>query len=126
MHGRSARYPCSCSVCSAATLRLFLAGSEAHISAQRFTFVDALRGLAALSVVLYHAYEGGHIAGLLAHLPAWATHLLRQGGMGVAVFLVLSGVVISHSVAGSRVSLSFVGRFMLRDRSGLSRRIGLL
>jgi peptidoglycan/LPS O-acetylase OafA/YrhL len=93
---------------------LFVAGAEAHISTRRFAFVDALRGLAALSVVLYHAYEGSHIAGLLAHLPAWVTHLLRQGGIGVAVFFVLSGFVISHSVARSRVTLPFVGRFMLR------------
>jgi peptidoglycan/LPS O-acetylase OafA/YrhL len=84
------------------------------MSTQRFAFVDALRGFAALSVVLYHAYEGGHITGLLAHLPAWVTHLLKQGGIGVAVFFVLSGFVISHSVAGSRVTLPFVGRFMLR------------
>jgi peptidoglycan/LPS O-acetylase OafA/YrhL len=52
--------------------------AEAHISTQRFAFVDALSGLAALSVVLYHAYEGGHIAGLLAQLPAWVTHLLGK------------------------------------------------
>jgi peptidoglycan/LPS O-acetylase OafA/YrhL len=93
---------------------LFVAGADAHISTQRFAFVDALRGLAALSVVLYHSYEVGHIAGLLAHLPAWVTHLLRQGGIGVAVFFVLSGFVIPHSVARSRVTLPFVGRFMLR------------
>jgi peptidoglycan/LPS O-acetylase OafA/YrhL len=93
---------------------LLVAGAEAHISTQRFAFVDALRGFAALSVVLYHAYEGSHITGLLAHLPAWVTHLLRQGGVGVAVFFVLSGFVISHSIARSRVTLPFVGRFMLR------------
>jgi hypothetical protein len=54
-------------------LRSFVAGAEAHLSTQRFVFVDALRGLAALSVGLH---EGSHIAGLLEHLPAWVTHLL--------------------------------------------------
>jgi peptidoglycan/LPS O-acetylase OafA/YrhL len=42
-------------------------------------------------------------------------HLLRQqGDIGIAVFFVLSGFVISHSVARSRVTFPFVGRFMLR------------
>ncbi len=81
---------------------------------QRFTFVDALRGIASLSVVLYHAAEGRHINGLLALLPSWVATVLKQGGLGVAVFFVLSGFVIAHSVAQSRVTLSFVGRFMLR------------
>ena len=91
-----------------------MASASAYVSNQRFMFVDALRGLAALSVVLYHAYEGGHITNLLEHLPTWVTLLLRQGGIGVAVFFVLSGFVISHSVANSRATLPFVGRFMLR------------
>ncbi len=81
---------------------------------QRFTFVDALRGIASLSVVLYHAAEGGHITGLLALLPSWVAQALKQGGLGVAVFFALSGFVIAHSVAKSRVTYSFVGRFMLR------------
>ncbi len=68
-----------------------MTGAGANISARRFAFVDALRGFAALSVVLYHADEGGHITGLLAHLPAWVAHVLRQGGVGVAVFFVLRG-----------------------------------
>ena len=91
-----------------------MAGAEARISTQRFALVGALRGFAALFVVLHHASEGGHVTGLLAHLPVWVPHLLKQGDVGVAVFLVLSGFVISHSVARSRVTLPFVGRFMLR------------
>jgi peptidoglycan/LPS O-acetylase OafA/YrhL len=81
---------------------------------KRFTFVDALRGIASLSVVLYHAAEGRHITGLLALLPSWVAQVLKQGGLGVAVFFVLSGFVIAHSVAKSRITFSFVGRFMLR------------
>lgn len=81
---------------------------------RRFAFIDALRGFASLSVVLYHAYEGGHIAGVLALLPAWVARVLKQGDLGIAVFFVLSGFVIAHSVAGSRVTFSFAGRFMLR------------
>jgi peptidoglycan/LPS O-acetylase OafA/YrhL len=81
---------------------------------QRFALIDALRGIAALAVVFYHAYEGGHITGLLALLPTWVAALLKHGALGVPVFFVLSGFVISHSVVRSRVTFSFVGRFMLR------------
>lgn len=80
----------------------------------RFAFVDALRGIASLGVVMFHAAEGRHITGLLALLPGWVSQVLKQGGLGVAVFFALSGFVIAHSVAGSRVTFSFVGRFMLR------------
>lgn len=80
----------------------------------RFVFLDALRGLAALAVVLYHAYEGGHIAGLAPFLPGWLLTALGHGSLGVAVFFVLSGFVISHSVEGDRVTPAYFGRFMLR------------
>jgi hypothetical protein len=52
---------------SAAALRLCVAGAEAHLSTQRFTLVDALRGFAALFVVLHYTYEGSHVTGLMAH-----------------------------------------------------------
>jgi hypothetical protein len=48
-----------------------VAGAEAHISTQRFAFVDALRGLAALSVVLYHASKAAISPASWAHLPTW-------------------------------------------------------
>lgn len=80
----------------------------------RFVFVDALRGLAALSVVVYHAFEGGHIDGLARYLPGWFLTALGHGSLGVAVFFVLSGFVIAHSVQGDRVTFGYFGRFMLR------------
>ena len=80
----------------------------------RFTFVDGLRGVAALSVVLYHSVVGGHISVLLAGLPAWFSLGLSFGEFGVAVFFALSGFVIAHSTSTVRMTAPCVIRFMLR------------
>jgi hypothetical protein len=126
VHGRSAWHSCPCSVRSAAALRQVMIGAEAHTSTRRFTLVDALRGFAAFFVMLHHASQNDHVNGLMAQVSAWVPHVLEQGDSGVAVFFVLSGFVISHSVARSRITLPFVGRFMLRRSLRHELRIGLL
>lgn len=67
----------------------------------RIAFLDALRGFAAVSVMLHHYGEriGWH----------------NIGNMGVPIFFTLSGFVIAMSL-GSRPerSLSFLGRFALK------------
>jgi peptidoglycan/LPS O-acetylase OafA/YrhL len=80
----------------------------------RFKFVDALRGIAALSVVLFHAEEAKHIDALLDLLPRIIRSILQQGQFGVAIFFVVSGFVIAHSVFDRDVTWPFAGRFMLR------------
>jgi peptidoglycan/LPS O-acetylase OafA/YrhL len=81
---------------------------------QRFVFVDGLRGIAAMWVVLFHSAAGGHIPGLLAAMPVWLAAVIKNGHLGVSIFFVLSGFVIAHSVYGERSTISFVARFMLR------------
>lgn len=85
-----------------------------QVKPERFTVVHALRGLAALWVVLFHVSEAGHIAGLRSQLPSWADIIFTAGHLGVAIFFALSGFVITHSVAGASITAGYLGRFALR------------
>ena len=81
----------------------------------RFYLIDALRGIAALWVVLYHAYEGGHIDRLLSKIPDLLTIILfEKGHYGVPIFFVISGFVMAHSLNKDRVNLSYFGKFVIR------------
>jgi peptidoglycan/LPS O-acetylase OafA/YrhL len=80
-----------------------------------FYFLDALRGIAALWVVLYHAEAGGHLGALTAYFPSWLTLVLfRSGHLGVAVFFVLSGFVIAHSLRNTKIDFASSQNFMMR------------
>src|SRR3712207_5527361 len=82
---------------------------------KRFSFIDGLRGLAALSLVIYHAAVAGPVTELLAALPRWvAWSIEHSAGIRVAVFFVLSGFVIAYSLDGKAVTMHMVGRFALR------------
>lgn len=81
---------------------------------QRFVFVDALRGIAALWVVLYHMFEAKHVADLELMLPKWIGQMIHTGYVGVDIFFVLSGFVITHAVGRQRVDASYVGWFVIR------------
>ncbi len=76
---------------------------DAH-TAERFEVLDALRGICALLVALYHFQANGLIAQSL---------LVQNGWLFVDYFFVLSGFVIAHSY-GTRLAEDAVsiGRFM--------------
>jgi len=80
-----------------------------------FPLIQALRGLAAMWVLLFHIGKGGYVAGVTAHLPAPIGYLLFDyGSAGVAVFFVLSGFVIRHSLAARSMDARGYGRFVAR------------
>jgi peptidoglycan/LPS O-acetylase OafA/YrhL len=82
---------------------------------ENFTLVQALRGIAALWVVLFHLEKQGAIGGLTAHVPAQLSYAaFGYGSAGVAVFFVLSGFVIAHSLNGKEMTPAELGRFALR------------
>jgi peptidoglycan/LPS O-acetylase OafA/YrhL len=82
---------------------------------ENFTLVQGLRGLAALWVVLFHLQKTTAISGLSAHLNPWLDYsIFGYGRAGVAVFFVLSGFVIAHSLHQKPMSGRDFGRFALR------------
>ncbi len=81
----------------------------------KFTLVQALRGIAALWVVLFHAAEGEHLEAIRAATPTWLFDAVFEAGhFGVSIFFALSGFVIAHSLRHADATPRYVGRFILR------------
>ncbi|TGD72326.1 acyltransferase [Mangrovimicrobium sediminis] len=81
----------------------------------RFHLIDALRGVAALWVVFFHAYEGGHLPQLTELLPHFLVlFIFEWGDAGVPIFFVISGFVIAHSITKDEVDGKYILRFAVR------------
>ena len=83
------------------------------MTAARIANIDGLRFIAAVAVIVFHfAYRGTP-----AHempdldLPAWLIGMAKYGYLGVSLFFIISGFVITYSAAG-RTPIAFaVARF---------------
>jgi peptidoglycan/LPS O-acetylase OafA/YrhL len=88
-------------------------------SGSRFAFIDGLRGLAALSIVLFHIwwYEPDPRA-TLEMAPQFINEALRGTRAAVQVLLVISGFVIAYTLRNSWFTVSevwsFLGRRLVR------------
>lgn len=84
-------------------------------STNRFAFLDALRGLAAISIVGYHIlrYEPDPKSAA-AILPMPVEIWWRYGWVGVQLLLVISGFVIAYSFRDGGVTWRSVGNFLVR------------
>src|SRR5262245_44222872 len=84
-----------------------------HKREGRFVFIDGLRGIAALSVVLYHFNEA-----VIRQSARWVPHVveavLHRGFLGVEIFFVISGFVIAFSVRDGNYTPGYLFRFCLR------------
>jgi peptidoglycan/LPS O-acetylase OafA/YrhL len=86
-----------------------------------FYFLDALRGIAAVWVVLFHAQLGDRLDHLSQFLPTWISlPVLEWGSLGVAIFFVLSGFVIAHSLRTARITFLYFRQFSLRRLARLT------
>jgi peptidoglycan/LPS O-acetylase OafA/YrhL len=69
---------------------------SAQVIGRRLALLDALRGCAAMAVVLYHIY-GNLAESVQGWIPSILTNLIQLGFLGVPIFFVLSDCVISCS-----------------------------
>jgi peptidoglycan/LPS O-acetylase OafA/YrhL len=81
---------------------------------RRFTYVDALRGLAALAVAGGHFYSGLWTPRTGPLFPRPLHQVLTHGNVGVEIFFVISGFVMAYSLRQARIGPRFFGLFLLR------------
>lgn len=89
-----------------------MSSAVSTLAAPRLPQLDALRGLAALYVVVYHvmALPEPHLA-----VPAWAQPLIAMGGSGVVLFFVMSAFSLSltwprHAASGAALRSFYLSR----------------
>ena len=73
-----------------------------------------MRGVAVLAVIFYHLHGVLTHDGKTALFGPVLDWLCEQGYLGVEVFFVLSGFVITHALRPLRLSPAVAGKFMLR------------
>ncbi|MEP3605002.1 MAG: acyltransferase, partial [Gilvibacter sp.] len=83
------------------------------ISRTRLKGADGLRGFAALWVVLFHIWGA-----VQRRDTEWVPHVIERffdlGFLGVDIFFVLSGFVITYSLIGKPIDYYFVPKFIMR------------
>lgn len=90
-------------------------GSMMRTENTSFTTIQGLRGLAALWVVLFHLYKSAPVSAFTNALPSPFTYaIFGYGSAGVAVFFVISGFVIAHSLNGKRLDGRAFGLFVAK------------
>lgn len=83
-----------------------------HTPQIRFKFLDSLRGIAALSVVLFHMHA---LFGITSYsFPVYLDYILSNGSLGVQIFFVLSGFVIAYSIRNANFTFKFLLDFFVR------------
>lgn len=91
--------------------------TDAALSSRRNNTIDAFRGIAILGVLVYHYSlrwaPPWNVANLYGYQHAWPDWLVL-GALGVHVFFVISGLVITMTVLRSKSALEFAVRRFAR------------
>lgn len=84
------------------------------LTGARFAFIDGVRGLVAVWIMLFHAFAGGHVVHLETALPHFLDAFVHMAPVGIVVFFVISGFVIAYALGSRRLDLREAGRFLAR------------
>jgi len=78
---------------------------------KRLDFVDSLRGLAALYVILFHMVL---VPTTKLILPKWLEPLIMNGGTGVTLFFIISAFTLCYTLQFQRNENNYLRKFYLR------------
>jgi len=89
--------------------------NSTSISTSRIKFIDGLRAIAVLLVVFFHFYfqqiaEGGKYD----VVPSFLQAVFQFGNMGVYIFFVISGFIISYVTFDQVTNWPYIAKFILR------------
>ncbi len=89
---------------------------EPNVKEIHFHFLDSLRGIAAVWVVLFHIYVQSEslVRPFLESLPFLIRHYCFEVTYGVPIFFVLSGFVMAHSLRKAQYTAAYFWNFMIR------------
>lgn len=85
---------------------------------ERYHTVDALRGIAALSVAVFHL-SGHSFEGTDSALTALLSAIFQYGYLGVPIFFVISGFVIAATLNPPDVNFHYIGKFVAKRATRL-------
>jgi peptidoglycan/LPS O-acetylase OafA/YrhL len=83
-------------------------------SNERYHFIDGLRGIAALLVLVFHIWHNAGLSEVAKSFPRWLDATFMTFGNGVDIFFVISGFVIAHSIRNMTVTPARAANFALR------------
>ena len=76
---------------------------------QRIKYLDGLRGIAILLVILYHAFGGNGYNGVIHYGGSFSDVLFfKFGYLGVQLFFLISGFVILMTLEKSKSFIHFI------------------
>lgn len=81
---------------------------------ERIVFLDGLRGIAILLVVLYHTYSNAWVKFVPFFAPSFEFPLVKFGDLGVPLFFLISGFVITMSLERCQSFSEFIFKRWLR------------
>jgi len=84
----------------------------------RYLTIDALRGIAALSVTLFHLSTPAFI-GVDSRVLEILLSVFNYGHLGVPIFFVISGFVIAATIKSKDVDFHYVGKFIVKRATRL-------
>ena len=81
---------------------------------KRFAFVDALRGIAMLSIACFHFYLGSFSSGLGFQYPAFVHPVFAGGWIGFVAFFFISGFVVAYRLHSAQLTSRFFFSYYMR------------